>query len=56
MRVIGGWFRGWIVSLEQEMTSFIWMLASIAHGMYRVSSTPLYLLMITVFALSWILN
>jgi len=56
MRVIGGWFRGWIVSLEREMTSFIWMLASIAHGMYRVSSTPLYLLMITVFALSWILN
>jgi len=56
MRVIGGGFRGWIVSLEQGITSFAWMLASIAHGMYRVSSTPLYLLMITVFALSWMLN
>jgi NADH:ubiquinone oxidoreductase subunit 5 (subunit L)/multisubunit Na+/H+ antiporter MnhA subunit len=56
MRVIGQWFRGWIVTLEQGLTHVAWMTAGIAHGIYRVSYTPLYLLMITVFALTWVLN
>ncbi|RKZ90593.1 MAG: NADH dehydrogenase subunit [Candidatus Parabeggiatoa sp. nov. 1] len=53
MRVIGPWFRGTIVHLEQGITNLTQILAGAFHSFYRVSYTPLYLLMVTVLALAW---
>lgn len=53
MRVIGPWFRGTILHLEQGLTNLTRVLAEIFHGFYRVSYTPLYLLIVTVLALAW---
>jgi NADH-quinone oxidoreductase subunit M len=53
MRVIGPWFRGSIVKLEQGLTHLTQILAGAFHGFYRVSYTPFYLLVATVLALAW---
>lgn len=52
MRVIGGWFRGWIVFVEEAIKHFIHTLADAFYSFYRVSYTPLYLLVAVVFALA----
>ena len=53
MRVIGPWFRGSIVHLEQGLTNLAQVLASVFHSFYRLSYTPFYLLIVTVLALAW---
>ncbi|RKZ46267.1 MAG: NADH dehydrogenase subunit [Candidatus Parabeggiatoa sp. nov. 3] len=53
MRVIGPWFRGSIVHLEQGLTNLTQVLAGAFHSFYRVSYTPLYMLVVTVLALAW---
>ncbi len=53
MRVIGPWFRGTLVHLEQGLTHLIQVLAGAFHSFYRVSYTPMYLLVVTVLALAW---
>jgi len=53
MRVIGPWFRGSIVKLEQELTNLTQILAGAFHSFYRLSYTPIYLLVVTVLALAW---
>jgi formate hydrogenlyase subunit 3/multisubunit Na+/H+ antiporter MnhD subunit len=54
MRVIGPWFRGSIVKLEQGLTHLTQILSGVFHSFYRVSYTPLYLLMVTVLALAFL--
>ncbi len=53
MRVIGPWFRGSIVKLEQGISNLTQVLAGAFHSFYRVSYTPLYLLVVTVLAVAW---
>jgi len=53
MRVIGPWFRGTLVHLEQGLTHLTQVLAGAFHSFYRVSYTPMYLLVVTVLALAW---
>jgi len=55
MRVIGNWYRGWIVDLEQWFTNAAQFLAGIFHNFYRVSYTPIYLLVVTVIALAFVM-
>ncbi|MDM8558488.1 proton-conducting transporter membrane subunit [Candidatus Parabeggiatoa sp. HSG14] len=54
MRVIKPWFKGTIVKLEQALIHLTQLLGSAFHGFYRVSYTPIYLLMVTVLALAWV--
>jgi len=54
MRVIGPWFRGSFVKLEQGLINLAQILSGVFHSFYRVSYTPLYLLMVTVLALAWV--
>ncbi|OAD21796.1 NADH dehydrogenase subunit N [Candidatus Thiomargarita nelsonii] len=53
MRVIGPWFKGSLVKLEHGLTNLVQVLAGAFHSFYRVSYTPLYLLVVTVLALAW---
>jgi NADH-quinone oxidoreductase subunit M len=55
MRVIGPWFKGSIVKLEHELTNITQILAGAFHSFYRVSYTPIYLLVVTVLALAWMI-
>ncbi len=53
MRVIGPWFKGSIVKLEQGLIHLTETLAGAFHSFYRLSYTPFYLLIVTVLALAW---
>ncbi len=53
MRVIGPWFKGTIVKLEQGFIHLAQILAGAFHSFYRLSYTPLYLLIVTVLTLAW---
>ena len=53
MRVIGPWFKGTIVKLEQGFIHLAQILAGAFHSFYRLSYTPLYLLVVTVLTLAW---
>ncbi len=53
MRVIGPWFKGSIVKLEQGLINLTETLAGAFHSFYRLSYTPFYLLIVTVLALAW---
>jgi len=55
MRVIGPWFKGSIVKLEQSLVHLAQVLAGAFHSFYRLSYTPLYLLVVTVLALAWMM-
>ena len=55
MRVIGPWFIGTIVKLEQFIVNLAEVLAGGFHSFYRLSYTPLYLLVVTVLALAWVI-
>ncbi len=55
MRVIGSWFKGSIVKLEQFFVNLAEVLAGGFHSFYRLSYTPLYLLVVTVLALAWVI-
>ncbi|RKZ39680.1 MAG: NADH dehydrogenase subunit [Gammaproteobacteria bacterium] len=54
MRVIGPWFKGSIVKLEQSLVHLAQVLAGAFHSFYRLSYTPLYLLVVTVLALAFL--
>ncbi len=54
MRVIGGWFRGWILHTEKFITHAVIILSSISFTLYRISYTPLFLVILTVASLAWI--
>jgi len=56
MRVIGPWFRGSLVKLEHGLTNLAQVLGGAFHSFYRVSYTPLYLLVVTVLALAFFLD
>ncbi|MCK5717959.1 MAG: hypothetical protein KAH77_10760 [Thiomargarita sp.] len=56
MRVIGPWFRGTIVNLEQGIRHLAHVLSGAVHSLYRVSYTPLYLLIVTVLAVAWMMG
>ncbi len=53
MRVIGPWFKGSLIKLEQGLTHLTQVLADSFYTFYRISDTPLYLLIVTVLALAW---
>jgi formate hydrogenlyase subunit 3/multisubunit Na+/H+ antiporter MnhD subunit len=54
MRVIGPWFKGSILHIEQALTNLAQVLAGAFHSFYRVSYTPFYMLAVTVFILAWL--
>lgn len=53
MRVIGPWFKGSIVKLEQGLSHLVIALAGGFHTLYRTAYTPLYVVMVAVLALYW---
>jgi NADH:ubiquinone oxidoreductase subunit 5 (subunit L)/multisubunit Na+/H+ antiporter MnhA subunit len=54
-RVIGGWYKSWIVKLEQFIINLITTLSGAAYGLYRLNYTPLLMVIALVTSLAWIL-
>jgi NADH-quinone oxidoreductase subunit M len=54
MRVIGGWFKGWILHTEKFITHAVVALSGASFTLYRLSYTPLLLVVVTVAGLAWI--
>ena len=52
-RVIGPWYRGSIVRLEQGVRLLVQVLGDFWQGMFKVAWTPLYMLVAVVLGLLW---
>jgi NADH-quinone oxidoreductase subunit M len=52
-RVIGPWYRGSIVRLEQGVSLLVQVLGDFWHGVFKVAWTPLYMLVAVVLGLLW---
>ncbi len=55
-RVIGPWYRGSIVRLEQAIGTFVNVMGDLWQGLFRAAWTPLYMLFATVIGLLWAVN
>jgi NADH-quinone oxidoreductase subunit M len=54
MHLIGGWYRGSFLWLEQSVKSLIEFLSLGMQGIYRRANAEFYLLSATLFAIAWV--
>lgn len=54
MHLIGGWYRGSFLWLEQGVKSLVEFLALFMQGLYRHANAEFYLLSVTLFVIAWV--
>ncbi|MCP5367711.1 MAG: NADH dehydrogenase subunit [Hyphomicrobiales bacterium] len=52
-RVIGPWYRGWVVRMEHGLGVLAEVSGDLWHGVFRAAYTPLYVLIVAVLGLFW---
>lgn len=54
MHLIGGWYRGSFLWLEQGVKSLVEFLSLFMQGIYRRANAEFYLLTVTLFVIAWV--
>ncbi len=53
-RVIGPWYRGWVVKMERGLQTLVAVLGDLSGGVFRFAHTPFYLLVAVSLGLLWV--